>query len=533
MSRGLSSLAPIVLVLILAAGLRLCSLDSPIGGFHAYNEAHYVLLAKNFFARSLLEPTADGEHVFLETPPLYPYLVHAVFRLAGVSVLAARGVSVASSIALVLATFFLGRRLFGASAGLAAALLLAVSPVAVLTGRNIQTDSTFLLFLVLALHWYHRVAMDAAGASLETPERERASRLAGLFAGLALFTKLFAGVALLGVLLWEVATRGARGWLRDRSRWRAAAIAAVLPGAYYGYHALRDPAHVAREVAGGAAAATTFPAGSADWVALSTEAVWAFSPVVFVALALGVATALRRPSRDALFALAPAAAFAVFYLLVHKHSYYLLTLLPFLALLGGRFLAGLCSRALRITALALVLASGSLASALAIASMKIGHEEFARFGETAAALPGAAHHLIVTRTLEEAYGPVLRYFDPRARLITIEDAATDADGRVRLPAEDLYIVSFIPAGEVPPEEGWRFTRTRHGVALFGRSLVDEHPNPHFFRPGRLRVARAGAGAAPLGFDRVDSASVLALIPFPAGFELRRGASGTILVPKPE
>jgi len=55
-------------------------------------------------------------------------------------------------------------------------------------------------------------------------------------------------------------------------------------------------------------------------------------------------------------------------------------------------------------------------------------EQFARFGEMAAALPGAAHHLIVTRTLEEAYGPVLRYFDPRARLITIEDAATDADG---------------------------------------------------------------------------------------------------------
>jgi hypothetical protein len=250
-------------------------------------------------------------------------------------------------------------------------------------------------------------------------------------------------------------------------------------------------------------------------------------------LALGVATALRRPSREALFSLAPAAAFAVFYLFVHKHSYYLLTLLPFLALLGGRFLAGLRPRALRAGALALVLPSGSLASALAIASMKIGHEEFARFGETTAELPGATHDLIVTRTFEEAYGPVLRYFDPRARLVTIEDAATDADGRVRLLERDLYIVSFIPAGGAPPEEGWRFTRVRHGVALLKRTLVDEHPNPHFFRPGRLRGTRPGAGAAPLGFARVDSASVLALIPFPAGFELRRGAAGTILVPKTE
>ncbi len=533
MSRSPSKDAPIVLVLLLAAALRLCALDSPIGGFHAYNEAHYILLAKNFFARSLLEPTADGEHIFLETPPLYPYLVHAVFRLAGVSVLAARAVSVASSLALVLATFLLGRRLFGASAGLAAALLLAVSPVAVLTGRNVQTDSTFLLFLVLALDQYHRTAKDEVGGSPLMTERERALRLAGLFAGLALFTKLFAGVALLGVLLWEIATKGARRWIRDRSRWRAAAIAAALPGAYYGYHALRDPAVAAREVFGGAAAATTFPAGRADWVAFSTEAVWAFSPVVLVMLALGVANALRRPSRDSLLMLSPAAAFAVFYLFVHKHSYYLLTLLPFLALLGGRFLAGLRSRALRAAALGLVLASGSLASALAIASMKIGHEEFARFGETAAALPGTTHHLLVTRTLEEAYGPVLRYFDPRARLVTVEDAAADADGRVRLPEGNHYIVSFIPPGERPPEEGWRFTRTRHGVALFGWTLVDEHPNPHFFRPGRLRVVRAGAGGGPVGFARADSASVLALIPFPAGFELRRGASGTILVPKPE
>ena len=91
-------------ILLLAAGLRCAWLDSAVGGFHSFNEAHYTLVAQNFFHGSPLFPTPDGRYLFLETPPLYSYLLHAVFRVTGVSILAGRLVSIASSLGLVAAT---------------------------------------------------------------------------------------------------------------------------------------------------------------------------------------------------------------------------------------------------------------------------------------------------------------------------------------------------------------------------------------------------------------------------------------------
>ena len=151
-------------ILLLAAALRVWRIDSPIGGFHGFNEAHYTLIAKNFGNHSLLAPSPDGRDVFLETPPLYPWLLGAVFVTTGPSVVAGRLLSVAVTLALIGATFSLGTALFGAGAGLIAALLVAVAPVSVLTGRNIQTDPLLVLLLVLsALAFWRANEEEAAG----------------------------------------------------------------------------------------------------------------------------------------------------------------------------------------------------------------------------------------------------------------------------------------------------------------------------------------------------------------------------------
>ena len=98
--RPLARNAGLAAILLLAAGLRCAWLDAVVGGFHSHNEGHYVLIAKNFFHGSPLSPTPDeGRTIFLETPPLYSYILHAVFRVTGVSVLAARLVSIVSSLA--------------------------------------------------------------------------------------------------------------------------------------------------------------------------------------------------------------------------------------------------------------------------------------------------------------------------------------------------------------------------------------------------------------------------------------------------
>jgi len=501
-------------ILLLAAGLRCAWLDSAVGGFHSFNEAHYTLVAKNYFHSSPLLPTPDGQYLFLETPPLYSYLLHAVFRVTGASVLAGRFVSIASSLALVAATFLFSRRLFGEDTGLAAALIVAVSPVAVLTGRNIQTDSTLLFFVVASLFFYWR----AEGGS-------RADRIrSGLFAGLALFTKLFAAIVFVALLVWDLATKRTLDWVKDRTRWGAAVIALLLPGLFYGYHALRDFAYVRRDVAGGAAAVTTFPRTAAEWGSMAVEAVWAFSPLIALLLAAGIAAAVARLSPETLFALLPLLGFALFYLFVHKHSYYLLTLLPFGAALAGRLLSGLRPRGLRIACLAVVAVAGAFWSLVDVTSMKSGFNEFEQFGKTAAQWPGPEHVLLVDREMSGSYAPVIRLFDPTARLTVIEDVPVNGDGRLRLPQKDLFLFRFVPPQTQAPPEGWLFTRTRYGLCLFGHTILEAHPNPHFFRQGRYFIEKTGR-LFDFGRREFRVYPALALLPVPPDLALYRTPEG--------
>ena len=504
-------------IVVLAAFLRCVRLDSPVGGFHAFNEAHYALIAENFATHSLLAPTPDGAYVFLETPPLYPYLLHGVFRIAGFSVLAGRLVSVASSLALLLATFFLGRRLFGEAAGLCAALLLAVAPVAVLTGRNIQTDSTMLAFLVLALLFAWRAETGPTADRLGS----------GLFAGLALFTKLFAAVGLLGLLLWEIVTKKGLRWLRDSARWKAAALALALPAGFYGYHAVRDFGYLRRDVTGGAAVATHLPATRAEWAALAIEAIWAFSPGIALALAAGLGAALWRPSRQTLFVLFPLLAFAAFYLVVHKHSYYVLTLLPFGALLAGQLFSRIPWPWLARSGLGVIAASAVVLSLLDLASMKLGFSEFADFGARAAALTGDTHLLAMGRDLSDNDGSVVQLSDPRGRILALDQIPVSPDGKLEVPPGDLFVLSFVsPQAQAPPG-GWLFSRERLGLELFGWTLAEAHPNPHFFRPGAYSARRTG-GAFAFGFFSLDSAPALMMVALPADAALYKTGSGFVM-----
>lgn len=507
--------AALAAILLLAAGLRCAWLDSTVGGFHSHNEGHYTLIAKNYFHGSPLFPTSEGGHLFLETPPLYSYLLHAVFRVTGVSIMAGRLLSVASSLGLLVATFFFSRALFGESEGLMAALIVGVSPVAVLTGRNIQTDSTLVLFVVLALFFHWR-----------GEERgSRADRLrSGVFAGLALFTKLFAVIAVATLFVWELATKRTFAWLKDGARWRAAGIAFLLPGTFYGYQALRDFPYLRREVTGGAAVATTFPRTVAEWGGIGAEAWWAFSPLIALALATGIAAAAPALSRATLFALLPACGFLLFYLFAHKHSYYLLTILPFGAALAGRALSRFRWRGLRIACAAAIAVSGAFWSLVDVTSMKSGFTEFEQFGRTAAGLPGTEHLVLIDREMGDSHFPVIQFYDPKARVTVIEDAQADEDGRLRLPQGALYVLKFVPPQAQAPPEGQLFTRIRYDLGLLGRTILEAHPNPNFFRQGRYFVEKA-EGVSFLTRQEFRVYPALALVPVPADLALYRTPRG--------
>jgi Dolichyl-phosphate-mannose-protein mannosyltransferase len=510
-------------ILLLTAALRLWRIDVPVGGFHAFNEAHYTLVARNFSSHSLLAPTPDGHDVFLETPPLYPWLLHAVFLVTGPSVLAGRLVSVVLSVALAGAVFSLGAALFGAGAGLIAALLVAVAPVSVLTGRNVQTDTLLVLLLVLSALVFWRANREEA---LGRPS----GRMWALFAlvfGLALMTKLFALVAGAALAVWLTVEHRGFSWLKSRARWGAAAGALLLPGLYYGYQAAVRPAELAKDFSAGAGLAHSASASAGELGGVLVEAIWALSPGIAVILAFGVLASLVAWKSDpgVRLAFVLTAAFGVFFFFVHKHSYYLLTFLPWASLLAGRALAGITRAPLRgLVAAASV--SAVFFSLVDVTGMKLGFDEFDGFARVAGKLPGRTHPLLVSQEMWDSYSTVLWLADPRAEISVPDAVPAESDGRLRLAPGTLF-VEFVPPQAQAPPTGWLFSRQRFGLTLFGWTFVEAHANPHFFRQGRYFLTRSGP-AWTFGATAIRSYPALAAVPIPPDAQIYRGEKGLIL-----
>ena len=61
---GLLPYLPIAALLVLGLLLRTISLGSDVGGFLAWNEANYLLIARNAFLRTILFPTLEARSFF-------------------------------------------------------------------------------------------------------------------------------------------------------------------------------------------------------------------------------------------------------------------------------------------------------------------------------------------------------------------------------------------------------------------------------------------------------------------------------------
>jgi 4-amino-4-deoxy-L-arabinose transferase-like glycosyltransferase len=490
-------------ILALALFLRGVRLDEVIGGFHDHNEANYTLMAAHFTPATLLFPNPDGR-LFLETPPLYAWLLALLFRFTGVSVVAARLFTIATGLGLVVATYLLGRRLASERAGVAAALLVAVAPVAVLTGRNIQTDTQLAFLSVAAVLFYARA---------QSEDGSRGDAVAfGVALGLAILTKLFAVVVVPALALWELAGNRGRRW---RTLAKGVAIAAILPLLFYGFHFGRDFAGTRALVFGGAAATRGLPTSGSGWAGLLIEAVWAFSPPVTLCVAAGIAVALVRRTPALLLAGLLFAAFAVFFAFVHKHSYYVLTLLPWGAILAGAAFDGIPPAAVRRTMLGVAAAVAAFLTLVDLTAMKLGFTEFEEFGRASKSIPGAAYPLLVSQDRVDSHGTVLNFYDPRARLVAMDRLPRAADGRVSLPAGEgtPYLLTFVPPQTRAAAGGALLERERYGVEVFGRTLAEAHANAHYFRQGEYVAERTG-GPLEFGLKPLRSYPALALVPIP-------------------
>ena len=168
-----------------------------------YDEGAYVLAAANFAD----DPAAALQSVIYFAPPLYVTLVGGLTLLGLPVDFAAPLVSALAGSAAVGGIGLLGRRAFGPAAGLAAALLAAMSGSLIHFARLALTDSLFLALWVTAIL-----------ATIRAVERPTLSRGAGvgLLAGLTWLTK-YHGWLVLAVFL---AASGAEALLSGPGGWR-------------------------------------------------------------------------------------------------------------------------------------------------------------------------------------------------------------------------------------------------------------------------------------------------------------------------
>jgi 4-amino-4-deoxy-L-arabinose transferase-like glycosyltransferase len=152
------TLAGLTLLLLLGFAFRVSYMT--VDRFHA-DEALYAGWALSILGDDPLLLSAP-----VDKPPLFLYALAGSFRLFGRSEIAARQVSLASSMLGIALVYRLGKRLYGNSVGVGAACWLALSPFDILFARTAFTDSMLTLWMIAALYAISAERWFVSGLSL-------------------------------------------------------------------------------------------------------------------------------------------------------------------------------------------------------------------------------------------------------------------------------------------------------------------------------------------------------------------------------
>jgi 4-amino-4-deoxy-L-arabinose transferase-like glycosyltransferase len=162
----------VICILLLATGLRLWGLTER--GIYDYDEAWYLLEAKTLYYTGdyLLSAvglsdvdTSQGLKAYVKQRGTVPMTSvkpgHTILTFLGMVVLgtydyAGLGVSALSGILTVLLVFLIGKELGGTRLGIAAALILAVSPLHIHYSRSMYSQSNAVLFATLGAYLWVR-----------------------------------------------------------------------------------------------------------------------------------------------------------------------------------------------------------------------------------------------------------------------------------------------------------------------------------------------------------------------------------------
>jgi hypothetical protein len=298
------------------------------------DEGLYASIAHEMLSRGdWVIPHVNGLP-YLEKPPLYFWLTAGTFWLFGASEWAVRIWSALATLGTVLLTWRIGRRLYGARAGLLAGLALTTVVGNALYVRKASTDQLFVFCLALAMYGFLR--------DVERPERGR-GRFLWLYAGAALsvLSKGFLGLIFPALIVAISMAWTRRLSLRDLNLTWGLALFAIIAAPWHVLAAWRSPTlfefyvvdnHLLRFLDARRFVEDDVPISTLGFLVVSF--LWAFPWGVF---------ALARPAPDA----SPAARWrsvvvtwalvivGLFALSRFKHEYYALPAFPALAILVG------------------------------------------------------------------------------------------------------------------------------------------------------------------------------------------------------
>ena len=429
-SRAAPTRAALLALLALAAALRFLFLGWGLRHTPHIDEQFFVENVRGMLARG------DLDHRFHEYPGLVFYLLAPAVALVDRTTLAregyllARGVVAAFGVLSVFLAFRLGRAMAGTAAGLAAALLLAVSPVEVQTAHMVRPDVVLEAFVLLAF-------LGFLGVGLE----RRGDAIAGAALGAAVAVK-FSGVLLApSYLLRRVLSPGPR----------LAGIALAFAASLLAF-ALLSPYTVLDFPAfwAGASSQVTYhyvvrPRGEQPYAGMVVTYLGVLAKALGVAglgLALAGAVVVRREWRRWVpLAVFPVVCVAVFSTAEVNRDRFLLPALGVLAVFAGAAVAWIAARSRPLGVAVALLAAGAplVQSVRYLAAIGRAGTRDQALDWIAANAPAGAR--IVT-TL-----PELGLHRARHEVIAVD--AADERAAVAGRAADFFVTSDPPAGFAP------------------------------------------------------------------------------------
>lgn len=458
--------------------------ESPLGGFHSFNEGWYSYIAANYDSvRSFLFPTIYTGRVDYNVSPLLSYLLYFSGEANGWQEWSLRIIPIIFSVMTLPAIYLIGSHFFGNTAGLAATAFMAFSPVNSVVGRNVQTDALYVCLMMWSLHAYLK-------SDDNKSPRLFWGAMSGLLFGIAFMAKQFVVLLPPAIFSWEIARHRGIKWLGWRHLAFAAAAAAII-SPYFGYHFFHHSSLIFGSQGSVLASGRLHALGFDTAHFLATEILWGLSPAIAALFIAGLFRSFTSRNHGGWLCFFAIAVFMLFFTVWHGHSYYMLFMTPFCCLIAGAFIGAMKRKvaALFFTKIATLFAFST--SFLLLCAVKYGYDEFSVFSQV---LKNRENTVIVaTNLVAGSYYPVLKYYNRDVTTVTSKELAGLGAEKVNFGADkDVVIVGLAGIDDLGmPARRAYIKRRQFAPVIAGRAFFANVTSEHFFNIVGLKTFKVG------------------------------------------